>query len=152
MNIDYRKCLNWSPNNSQMSLLVTKPTKWHVYPAKTQISLGECPVWSESSLCTQYVVKGPMLLHANSEDWSDLVDAQADPSLRWAHSHFIGFVKRQLQLFLNRPPPEVNSASLPPWFIYKVTTLVYKLTHRGYLLRKSELLGDYTIQGVPEWK
>ena len=28
-----------------LSLLMTKPTKWHVHPAKTQIS----PVWSESS-------------------------------------------------------------------------------------------------------
>ena len=27
-----------------------KPTKWHVRPAKTQISLGICPVYSESSL------------------------------------------------------------------------------------------------------
>ena len=29
---------------------MTKPTKWHVRPAKTQISLGIRPVWSESSL------------------------------------------------------------------------------------------------------
>ena len=33
-----------------MSHLMTKPTKWHVCPAKTQISLGIRPVWSESSL------------------------------------------------------------------------------------------------------
>ena len=33
-----------------MSRLITKPTKWPVRPAKTQISLGICPVWSESSL------------------------------------------------------------------------------------------------------
>ena len=26
--------------------IVTKPTKWHVCPTKTQISLGICPVWS----------------------------------------------------------------------------------------------------------
>ena len=32
-----------------MSCLMTKPTKWHVRPAKTQISLGIHPVWSESS-------------------------------------------------------------------------------------------------------
>ena len=31
---------------------MTKPTKWHVCPAKTQISLGTQPVWSESSLST----------------------------------------------------------------------------------------------------
>ena len=29
-----------------MSRLVTKPAKWHVCPAKTQISLGIRPVWS----------------------------------------------------------------------------------------------------------
>ena len=33
-----------------MSRLMTKPTKWHVRTAKTQISLGIRPVWSESSL------------------------------------------------------------------------------------------------------
>ena len=33
-----------------MSRIVTKPTKWHVRPAKTQISLGIRPIWSESSL------------------------------------------------------------------------------------------------------
>ena len=27
-----------------LSCIVTKPTKWHVLPAKTQISLGICPV------------------------------------------------------------------------------------------------------------
>ena len=39
-----------------------------VRPAKTQISLGIRPVWSESSLCAQCVAKDPMLLYANSED------------------------------------------------------------------------------------
>ena len=33
-----------------MSQLVTKPAKWHVRPAKTQIGLGIRPVWSESAL------------------------------------------------------------------------------------------------------
>ena len=36
--------------NKQKSRLVTKPTKWHMRPAKTQISLDIRPVWSESSL------------------------------------------------------------------------------------------------------
>ena len=71
---------------------MTKPAKWHVRPAKTQISLGIRPVWSESSLCAQRVAKDPMFLHADSEDWSDGVDAQTDPSLRWAQTHFVGFV------------------------------------------------------------
>ena len=34
--------------------------------------------------------------------WSDWADAQADRSLRWVHSHFVGFVMRRLTCFL--PP------------------------------------------------
>ena len=37
----------------QVSRCKTKPKKWHVRPAKTQISLGIRPVWSESPLCAQ---------------------------------------------------------------------------------------------------
>ena len=39
-----------------------------VRPAKTQINLGIRPVWQESSLCAQWVAKGPSFLHADSED------------------------------------------------------------------------------------
>ena len=53
-------------------------------------------VWSESSLCTQWVAKDPSFLHADSKDWSDWAEAQADLNLRWAHSHFVGFVMSRL--------------------------------------------------------
>ena len=39
-----------------------------VHPAKTQISLGIRPVWSEFSLCTQWVAKDPTFLQADSEN------------------------------------------------------------------------------------
>ena len=71
-------------NIVHLSCLMTKPTKWPVHPAKTQISLGIRPVWSvsaktqislgirpvwsESSLCTQWVAKDPSFLHADSKD------------------------------------------------------------------------------------
>ena len=45
-----------------------KTNKMSVCPAKAQISLGICPVWSESSLCAQWVAKDPRFLHAESED------------------------------------------------------------------------------------
>ena len=45
-----------------------KTNKISVRPAKTQISLGIRPVWSESSLCTQRVDKDPSFLRADSED------------------------------------------------------------------------------------
>ena len=81
-----------------MSHLMTKPTKWSVHPAKTQISLGICPVWSESLLCTQWVVKDLSFLHADSKDWSDCVDAQADLSLRWNHMPFCWFCHEAAQI------------------------------------------------------
>ena len=73
-----------------------KTNKVSVRPAKTQISLGIRPVWSESSLYVQWVGKDPRFLHADSEDWSDWADAQTDLSLRWAHTHFVGFVMSRL--------------------------------------------------------
>ena len=59
---------------------MTKPTKWHVRPAKTQINLGIRPVWSESSLCAQWVAKDPSFLHADSE-YSDQTGRM--PRLIW---------------------------------------------------------------------
>ena len=54
--------------NFQMSCLMTKPTKWHVRPAKTQLSLGIRPVWSESSLIAWRKL-GSLATHwAQSED------------------------------------------------------------------------------------
>ena len=69
----------------------TKPAKWHVHSVKTAISLGIHQVWSEPSLCAQWVAKDSMLLHVDSEDWSDWVDAQANLSLHWAHRSFCWF-------------------------------------------------------------
>ena len=63
-----------------------KPTKWHVRPAKTPISLGIRPV---SSVFTVRMKKAWVLnyqLSAQLRLWSDWADAQADLSLRWAHS------------------------------------------------------------------
>ena len=42
--------LYWGAGHAHLSHLMTKPTKWHVCPAKTQISLGICPVWSVFAL------------------------------------------------------------------------------------------------------
>ena len=51
------------------------------------------PAWAsaqsdQSSLCAQWVAKDPSFLHADSEDWSDWADAQADLSLHWVHMPF----------------------------------------------------------------
>ena len=55
----------WYPD---MSHSMTKPTKWHVRTAKTQISLGIRPVWSES-LLSAWRNLGSLATHkAHSED------------------------------------------------------------------------------------
>ena len=54
--------------NYYMSQRMTKPTKWHMRPAKTLISLGIRPIWSEYTLCAQWAVKDPNFLHADSKD------------------------------------------------------------------------------------
>ena len=71
-------------------------------PAKTQISQGILPVWSESLLCAEWVAKDPSFLHADSKD-SDQTGLM--PKLIWvfagAHSHFVGFVMLRLIYFWN---------------------------------------------------
>ena len=84
---------------AQVSRLITKPTKWHVHPVKTQIRLGIRPVWSEPSLCPQWVANGPSFHHADSKD-SDQNGQM--PRLIWVFAgrtyHFVGFVMRRLNL------------------------------------------------------
>ena len=97
--------INWQhycmvkPHYSDLSCIMTKPTKWSVRPAKTHISLGIHPVWSESLQCTQWVAEDPMFLYADSKD-SDQTGWM--PRLIWAFTgrkvHFVGFVMRRLIL------------------------------------------------------
>ena len=44
------------------------------------------------------VAKDPGFLHADSEEWSDWADAQADLSLRWAHMLFCWFCHEMAQI------------------------------------------------------
>ena len=101
-----------------------KTNKVNVRPAKTQISLGIRPVWSESSL-SAWRKLGSLATHwAHSEDWSDWVDAQADLSLHWPHSHLLvlsccgSCLKPFLQTFVpwsvlvfSSHPPDVELSS-----------------------------------------
>ena len=83
--------------HNRMSRRVTKPTNWHVHPAKTQISLGIRPVWSESSLCAQWVAKDPSFLHADSED-SDQTGQMPRLIWVWAHMPFCWFCHETAQI------------------------------------------------------
>ena len=64
--------------DNKMSQRMTKPTKWHVLPAK--MSLGIQPILSEFSLCTQWVAKDPSF-HVDTED-----------------CHFVGFFHELAQI------------------------------------------------------
>ena len=69
-----------------------------VHLAKTQISLGIWPVWSVFAV---HIKKAWVLSYPSSAQrrlWSVWADAQADLSLRWAHSHIVGFVMSWLSL------------------------------------------------------
>ena len=76
---------------------MTKPTKWHLRPANTQISLGIRPVWSESSLCAQLVAKDPIFLHADSEDSDQTGRMLGAHPFCW---YFVGFLMRWLKYVL----------------------------------------------------
>ena len=80
----------WSCN---MSCLMTKPTKWHVRPDQP----GHPP--SLIRVLAVRMKKAEVIgypLSAQQRLWSDWADAQADLSLCWARSHFVGFVMRRL--------------------------------------------------------
>ena len=72
-----------------------KTNKMTVRPVKTQISLGICPVWLESSLSAWRKLGASSTHWAHSEDWSD---ALPDMRLRWAHRSFCWFCHAAAQL------------------------------------------------------
>ena len=76
---------------------MTKPTKWFVHPAKTPISLGIRPVWSEASLSTWRKL-GSLATHSAHSGDSDQTGRM--PRLIWVFpgctDHFVGFVMRWL--------------------------------------------------------
>ena len=67
----------------------TNRTFDHVRPAKIQIRPRVRAVWSESSLGASWIAKGAKLLHAETEDWSDCVDAQTDFNLRFVDTRYV---------------------------------------------------------------
>ena len=91
-----------------------KPNKMSVRPAQTQISLGIRPVWSESSLSAWRKL-------------GSLADAQADLSLRWAHSHswfchVVAHIFCFLTDFTNKSLPCIETSVSKTAFVNCVTT------------------------------
>ena len=86
-----------SSEKDDLSRRTTKPTKWHMRPSKTPISLGIRPVWSESSLSAWRNFGSLTTQWTHSED-SD--QAGWMPRLMWVFAghtgHFVGFVMRRI--------------------------------------------------------
>ena len=87
-----------------------KTNKMRVRPAKTRISLGIHPVWSESSLCAQWVAKDSSFLHADSED-SDQTGRM--PRLIWVFTWHTDIL-----LVLSWGSSYVNWKALTTWHIF----------------------------------
>ena len=99
MKTQFRK--NISYTFCHLSRSTTKPIKWHVRPAKTHSNLVNRTVWSESSLSAWRALVFLANHWEHIEDWSDLADAQADLSLRWAYMLVYWFCHAAAHLFVS---------------------------------------------------
>ena len=75
-----------------------KTNKVSVRPAKTQISLGICPVWSESSL-SAWRKLGSLATHGAYSEDSDQTGRML--GLRRVHIHFVGHVAAHVEGMAN---------------------------------------------------
>ena len=97
---------------------MTKPTKCHVRPAKTQISLDIGPVWSVVAVRMKkaWVLSYP--LSAQRRLRSDWANAQA-VVFAVRENHFVGFVMRQLKYCsLTLSAAESTLSRSPPWILH----------------------------------
>ena len=74
--------LGWLQKHDKTNNMTCVPSKDSDQTGRIIISL----------CCALYgIAEDPMFLHADSEDWSDSTDAQADQSLRWVQMSFCWF-------------------------------------------------------------
>ena len=110
--------------------------------------------------CAQWVAKDPSFLHADSEDWPDWADAQADLSLSWAHMTFCWFYheaahtlgkssNRSCKIFkiLAKVRRLLKKTYFVPWYnidqkefikisIWSMLSLIfYRVTNKGTLIQ-----------------
>ena len=98
----------------QLSRDMTKPTKWECAQRRLRSALASAQS-DLSSLSAKWVVKGPRFLHADSKD-SDQTGRMPRliwgfASLRWAHTHFVGFVMSRLSFCCDAKSVWVNGVT-----------------------------------------
>ena len=74
-----------------LSCDMTKPTKWVGAQWRLRSAWASAQT-DQSSLSARRKLVSLATHWAQSKAWSDWVDAHVDLSLRWAHTHFVGFV------------------------------------------------------------
>ena len=79
-------------NSLKLSRNMTEPTKCLCVQRRLRSAWASAQS-DQSSLCAQWVAKDPRFLDADSED----SDQTGDLSIRWAHTHFVGFVKSRFK-------------------------------------------------------
>ena len=86
--------------HSWASHSMTKPIKWHVRPAKTQISLGIQPVWSESSMSVWRNLGSLDTYWVHSDDFDKTARTDRLINLRWVYRSFCWFCRAAAQFFV----------------------------------------------------
>ena len=114
-----------------LSHCMTKPTKWPVYPAKTWISLGIRPVWSESSL-TAWRNLGPLTTNKAHSEGSNLTGQML--RLIWVLAGHISQLVGFVMLLLNYGWPRKISQKLTlcvisPYFKSAVYIWIWTESH-----------------------
>ena len=148
-----------------VSHLMTKPTKWPLCPAKTQISLDNRPVWSESSQCAQWVAEDPIFpSYGQRRLWSDWADAQAHLCLRWAQWPFCWFCHAAAHVYiaaeslastasLTADPGVAGSTPARPHIVcWNWSCAFFSLTEKGsYQMFNSICPGIVWLQTYYDW-
>ena len=135
----------------QMSRLTTKPAKWLMRLAKTRISLGIHPVWSETSLSAWRKLESLATHWAPSEDSDPPGQRPAKTLIRLGRSpgwsvfagrtcHFVGFVMRRLKGSL-QPSSSNNEKFSKLWKSQTVDTFIWA-DHQ----HSDQLRGSYKLQ------
>ena len=129
-----------------MSRDMTKPTKWLCARRRLRSALGIRSVWSESSLSAfkkVWVLSYPL---STSEDWSDWADAQADLSVRKAHTHFVDFVMSWLVIKLKHflYAIKVSSFLILNCFNAKLYLIRFEVSSALFLLITKNMSGRTT--------
>ena len=108
---------------------------WHVRPAKTQISLGFRPVWSQSSLCAQWVAKDPSFFHADSEDSDQTGCMLGAHAILLVLSRGCSFVFRKKKIQIRKKVCYKSQSIEDTYYFFKL--MIFLLNDSGYIYRKT---------------